>query len=256
MFSWQHFVWLFICVALIVVIVRFYDKKRPRISQVLTTSCVICVLSEITKIFSVVEMVPSANGALIYPYIPLNHLPLHFCSFQILTIFYAKFSMDEARRENVTAFLSPTGVIGGFLALMMPSIFSTSITVRQAFTAPIAYQFFLYHAMLIALGICILHSDEVHWRKEHMYGSIITVFLLAFFSLYINSMMASPTYVDGELISVDFWTNFFFTYQNPLGIRLTEKWQWMLYLVIIAVLAAGSIGAYFRFLIFRKERKK
>ena len=36
-------------------------------------------------------------------------------------------------------------------------------------------------------------------------------------------------------------TNFFFTTQNPLGIRLTAIWQWWLYLVIIAVLACLAV---------------
>jgi hypothetical protein len=49
-------------------------------------------------------------------------------------------------------------------------------------------------------------------------------------------MFASPTYLNGELQHIDFWPNFFFTYQNPLGIKLTKITHWYIYLVILSVL--------------------
>ena len=49
------------------------------------------------------------------------------------------------------------------------------------------------------------------------------------------------SYDDGKLVSVEFMTNFFFTTQNPLGIRLTAIWQWWLYLIIITVLACLAV---------------
>ena len=54
-------------------------------------------------------------------------------------------------------------------------------------------------------------------------------------SLYINSIFASPTYLNGKLQHVDFWPNFFFTYNNPLGIKVTTITQWYIYLLILAV---------------------
>ena len=238
MFSVQHFIWLGICAVFIAAIVALYRKKRPTMIQVLNSALVMCLLSEVCKIFSTIQMVPSANGELLLPYLPLNHLPLHFCSILILIIAYARFTKKEENREMTLAFIYATGIIGAFMALMMPSVFTTSITVDQAFTSLMAYQFFLYHAMLIALGIIIGMSDAVRWRKEHYRNTLLTVYLMAFVSVYLNSVFASPVYEDGELVSVDFWTNFFFTYQNPLGIRLTAIWQWYVYLLIIAVLAA------------------
>ncbi|MEE3424484.1 MAG: hypothetical protein VZR26_02835, partial [Erysipelotrichaceae bacterium] len=124
-------------------------------NQVLNICCIICVLSEFTKVFGVIEMVPSADGSIIYPYIPMNHLPLHLCSIQILLIFYVRFVAKGNARENLLSFMYPSCLLGALAALAMPSIFSTSITVDQAFTHPMAYQFFIYHAMLIALGLII-----------------------------------------------------------------------------------------------------
>ena len=42
-----------------------------------------------------------------------------------------------------------TALIGAALALAMPSIFSSTIEVSQAFTHPLAYQFFLYHSTVV-----------------------------------------------------------------------------------------------------------
>ena len=50
-----------------------------------------------------------------------------------------------------------------------------------------------------------------------MISTILIVYVFGIQSIYVNSMLASPTYVDGELVSVDFWTNFFFNHaKSPL----------------------------------------
>jgi hypothetical protein len=69
---------------------------------------------------------------------------------------------------------------------------------------------------------------------------------------YMNSILASPMYEDGKLVSVDFWTNFFFTYQNPLGIQITQLWQWYLYLLILMALTALLLYLFYLPLIKRK----
>ena len=253
MFTWRHFVWLFICLVMIAVTVIVYDKKKPALKQVLNTACLICVFSEVSKVLSVIELVPSANGELLLPYLPLNHLPLHFCSIQILLICYVRFTEDLKKREDVLAFMYPTCVIGAFLALMMPSIFTTSVPVEKAFVSLLSYQFFIYHSMLIALGIIIAKSGEVKWSMKHLYKTIGLVVLLGFVSIYLNSMFASPTYVDGKLVSVDFWTNFFFTYQNPIGIKITALWQWYVYILIVIGLTVILVSA-FMYPLIRKNR--
>ena len=255
MFTWRHFVWLFLCFLIVVSLVKAYKSKRPSLLQVLTSACVICIASELCKVFSVVEMVPSAGGKLIFPYIPRNHLPLHFCSIQLLIILYTRLTGNERKRKALLAFLCPTSVLGGIMALLMPSIFNTTIPVEKAFTAPVSYQFFFYHTMMVALGLIILLSGEVHWTRKQMHTTILAVWGMAFASLYINSIMAEPTYIDGELVSVDFGTNFFFTIMNPLGIPLTQKWQWIVYLLLIAALSGILIAAFHELFIFRKSKK-
>ena len=256
MFTWRHLLWLVICAGLVCVTVRAYNKKRPDIKSVLTTALIIAVLSEIAKMVSVIELVPSQNGELLLPYLPLNHLPLHFCSIQIILIAIARFMKNEKHREALLAFMAPTCVIGGLLALLMPSIFTTTISAEKAFTSLVSYQFFIFHSMIIALGLIITRSGEVDWSMKHFRTTTLLVYLLGFVSIYLNSMLASPTYIDGKLVSVDFWTNLFFTYRNPLGIKITELWQWYLYLLIIAVLATLTLYLFHLPLIRGKKRPK
>ena len=254
MFTWRHFVWLAICTVFEVCTITLYKKRHPSLKSVLNSALVICAFSEITKVLSTIEMVPSSDGSMIFPYIPLNHLPLHLCSIQILLIIYVRFTSNEKMRETILAFMYPTCLFGAIAALLMPSIFTTTIPVEKAFVSPISYQFFSFHAMLIALGVIIALSGEVKFNKKQFYSTLAIFFVVGFVSLYVNSMFASPVYENGKLISVEFWPNFFFTYNNPLGIKVTEKWQWMLYLVIVSAIAVILTSlSYLPFI--RKNRK-
>lgn len=241
MFSWQHIVWLGICALMIAAMVAAAARKKPTLQQILTSACVISFLSELTKMISVIDLVPSSGGELLLPYLPMNHMPLHFCSIQILFIFYTRFTKNVQRRDAFLSFMYPTALCGAILALAMPSIFQTSITPDQAFTSLLSYQFFVFHSMLIALSILIVRSGEVEFSRKTMIRTMLIVIALGILSIYLNSLLASPTYDDGKLVSVEFMTNFFFTTQNPLGIRLTAIWQWWLYLIIIAVLACLAV---------------
>ena len=256
MFTWRHLLWLVISAGLIWAAVHAFDKKRPALDRVLTTALIAAVISEIVKMAGVIELVPSQNGELLLPYLPMNHLPLHFCSLQIILIAAAKFMKDDRRRETLLAFMAPACVYGGILALLMPSIFTTTIPVEKAFTSPVSYQFFLFHSMIIALGLIIVRSDSIEWSMKHFRDTTLIIYLCGLISIYLNSMLASPTYEDGRLVSVDFWTNFFFTYQNPLGIRITQLWQWYLYLLILALLTAFLLFIFYMPLIRRKQSKR
>lgn len=256
MFTWRHILWLAICAAIIIMLVKSFDRIKPKLTQVLKTALITAAASELVKVFSTIQLLPSADGTLIGPYIPMNHLPLHFCSIQILLIAYSLFTENVKNREKVFAFMAPTCVIGGLLALAMPSIFTTTIPVEEAFIRPVSYQFFIFHAMLVALGLIITRSQEIEWKFSHYTSSLMLVYLLGFISIYLNSLLASPAYVNGRLISVDFWTNFFFTYQNPLNIPMRELWQWYLYLLLMVVSAAILLFLFYYPLIKKKGSNK
>ena len=155
------------------------------------------------------------------------------------------FVENKKMRERILAFMYPSCIIGAIAALLMPSIFTTSISVNEAFTHPISYQFFIFHTMLIVLGINIGFSKEIKWEVKHIYSAILIAVLLGFISIYINSMLASPTYLNGELLYVDFWPNFMFTFDDPIGLNITTIEQWYLYLVVLILVVCVLVTLFF-----------
>lgn len=255
MFTLNHYIWLAVSVTTIIVFTVYLNKYKPSLKNVLTLCCVGGVLSELVKTFSVLKMVPSADGSSVYPYIEPEHLPFHLCSIQILFIFYARFAKDGGKKDALLAFMYPTCSMGACLALLLPSIFPNPLSVDQAFTHPLAYQYFLYHAMLIILGLYIFTSRQVDIRPKHYLTSIGILGVLAFCSLYVNSMFGTAVYENSTLISVENTTNFFFTYAAPINIKFTEPWHWYLYLGIIFLLAL-LLFAVFYIPVFVKHKSK
>ncbi|MBQ4093315.1 MAG: YwaF family protein [Firmicutes bacterium] len=253
MFSFYHILWLILCALFITISMVMLKKYRPSLKQVLTVACIVSVCSELIKTMSMIQIVPSGDGTMFFPYLELQHLPLHLCSIQILMIFYCRFAKESSTKEAILAFMYPTCIAGAFLALMMPSIFNATIEVTQCFTHPIAYQYFLFHSMLIILGLWIPFSGDTEIRPKHYLSSLGILFGMGFLSLYLNSIFASPTYANGELVSVNYTPNLFFTYETPIGLDLTELWQWYLYFGIIIALVILLMTLFY--LPFFKRKK-
>ena len=255
MFTVYHLIWLFISAAVLAAGLGYVLKKRPRLRSVLTALCLVCVASELMKVFSSIEMVPSADGSTCYPYLELVHVPLHLCSMQIVFIFYVRFTKNTGRRTALLAFVYPTCLAGALLALLMPSIFGGSVDAQEAFGRALPYQYFLYHCALIVLGAYIPLCGEVDIRPRHWLSTMGMLAVFAFASIYFNSIFADATYENGALVSVDYVTNFLFTYEPPFDLGITEKWQWMLYLGAIGVLAAAFVAALY-IPVFRRARRE
>lgn len=79
---------------------------------------------------------------------------------------------------------------------------------------------------------------------------------LGFASIYLNSAFASPRYENGELVGLDYVTNFFFTYEPPFDLGISEKWQWMLYAAAIALLAAAVTALLYAPYFVKAKRAK
>ena len=251
MFSIPHLIWLAISIAGIFFVSRWMLSKHLPLEKLLNVACILAVISEIIKIFANIQTVPSADGTAMHMFMEWRHLPFHLCSIQIFLIFYVRFAESKRNRRAILAFMYPTCIIGAFFALLLPSIFTNGITPAQAFTHPIGYQFFIYHSMLIILGIYIARSGEVKLTFKHFWSTIALVYAFGFISLYLNSAFAYPIYAGTTLLSVENTPNFFFTFRTPINLALTAQWQWFVYIGILAVLAFVLVGAFF--LPFRKK---
>ncbi|MCR5089609.1 MAG: YwaF family protein [Oscillospiraceae bacterium] len=250
----NHYIWLGISFCVIVIGIRFLMKKRIPLRTVLSVCCILAVVSEYIKVFSSVEMLPLLGVAGNYPFLDIGHMPFHLCSIQIIFIFYVRFARPSRFRDAMLAFMYPTCAAGAFFALLMPNIFPSSIDISQAFTHPLAYQYFLWHCALIVMGVYIPLSGEVQLSLRRWVTSSVLISVMGFVSIYVNAACASVVYEAGKPASLNFATNFMFTMQTPIGIPLTEKWQWMLYYLTLQLLAILSI--LLLYLPFLQNRRK
>lgn len=255
MFSLNHIIWIIICAVITVICVIYVRKSKPTFKTMVNICFMVGVVSEFIKIFSVVELVPIMGGNGFYPYLETRYLPLHLCSLQILLFAYLKISKKTNDTiYHIICFMYPCCIIGGILAIIIPSIFNTSISVSQAFTHPLAYQTFLYHTMLIVFGIYLLENNEIRIRMDGYKKALITVFVLGFLAINLNSVFTTPIYNNSGLLAVSGITNFFFTAVPPIPIAIDYKWQWMLYIFVIALLAVILIGIVY-LPVYLREKK-
>jgi hypothetical protein len=243
LFTVYHFIWLAICAALIALCLILIKKLKPALNTVLNVAVAVSILSETVKICSVIKILDVSTGGTV-PYIELNHLPIHLCSIQIIFILFVRFAPAsmEKLRDRLLAFMYPTCILGAAAALLMPSIFSTTLPPEEAFIRPMAYQFFLFHTMLIILGVAIWIDRGDRLTVADYKNTFFMMVLLAVVSIYLNSVFATPVYSDGEVTMIEKTTNFFFTYIPPVPIALTKTWHWMLYLAVLLFLCAALIA--------------
>ena len=166
MFSLQHVVWLLISLVIATGALILYEKKRPPLERMLTFALFLSIISEICQILSTMVLVPSATSGEMTPYLPLGQLPLHLCYVQMFFIAYARLTKRRDRREYALAFMYPTCISGAVAALLLPNVFR-QVAPERSFFSPLCYRFFLYHTMLFVLGVIIVRSGEIRWKKRH-----------------------------------------------------------------------------------------
>ncbi len=255
MFSVYHILWIGISVFLVAGSVLLIKRIKPSYKTVFTIACVGCALSELIKVFSMIELVPMADGGLT-PYLSVEHLPVHLCSIQIPLVFYARFAKPGKARTAILAFMYATCLGGAPFAILLPAVFST-YPAEESFLHLSNYRFFLYHDMIIALAIYIGMSKEIEIKPRHYLSSIALLFAFAFFSLYYNSLFAQLTYSEDGSFVVNDIPNFFYTYAAPIaGIEFTKKWHWVLYVIVVFAIALFLIALLYIPFFVRAARGK
>ena len=255
MFTPSHIIWMIISIITIVSGILLLKKYRLPLDTVLSIACCGSILSEIVKTLAVIKMVPLGDGSGYTPYIEMEQVPLHLCSFQIILIFIVRFTKNHRLKQLLLSFMYPTCTIGAFLAILLPSIFTENNSLTDAFLKAHPYQYFIYHAMLVVLGIYIFISNETEIKPKNYFTTVALLLSFAFFSFYLNSIFATPVYNNGEIISIQHMPNFFFTFLTPIGLPLSKLWHWYIYISIIVALGFLLI-ALFYIPVFIKARKK
>ena len=257
MFSAGHLIWIAISAALIIAFCVFLFRKKPPLSKVLKICLILGIVSEVIKVFSVAQIVPMVDPAVVTqngqqligwiptgeytPYIGKEHMPLELCSLYLLFMPLALILKNEKWKKWLYALMFVSGTIGGIMGIVLSSIAGDFETTAAFFSAPRAWQFFLFHSMIVALSIYIGFGDEAGLRFNDWKKAVLGVVVFDVPTFYLNSLLSSEIYVSDKVVGVSHRINFFSSYVNPLGLILTEKWQWIVYLIIRAVMAVSLI---------------
>ena len=257
MYSTGHLIWIAISFALIIGGYLAIKIRKPPLERVLKACLIVGVVSEVTKVFSVTSILPvvtpeivttDAGQSLTYvpigkysPYLKMEHLPLELCSLMIVFIIAALLLKNGLWRSRLLALMYITGTIGGLMGILL-SYIATEYTSTAAFLlAPRAWQYFLYHSMVVTLGFYLGFEYNGGVSLRFWKSTMIGLLILDLPTFYLNSILSQAAYLNGEPVGILYRTNFFSSYVNPLGLVLSEKWQWLAYLGIRLVLATALI---------------
>ena len=267
MFQTAHIIWIVISLIVIVVGVVLCRYLRPPMKLMLKICLAISVVSEVIKFFSVSQIVPmidrftaKEDGSIDFVYrgdyiaaLSPEHLPFEMCSLQIFFMALCLIVENEKVKRFLYVMMFATG-IGGIIAIPLASLSVEYNSFSEYMLAPRVWQFFLYHSMICVLSIYIGLSKETNIVFSDLKTAIIGAFAFDIPTFYLNGVLSEKVYVDNKIVGVTHDINFFSSYHNPLGLVLTEKWEWIVYICIRDVVLVGLMTLLF--VIFCKIIKK
>lgn len=179
MFELTHFIWLGIAICIIVGMLLFTKYKKLSFNTVLTIIFIISILSEVIKILNNMNE-GYKNGRFLDP----GSLPFHLCSIQIFFIVAIKlFKIKESTKEKLLGFMFPTMLLGGVLALLIP-------TCGTEFNKVQVYQYFIFHSFIIFFGIYIIRYKLVTVNFKVFERNICYLLIMALCVTWINSFLS------------------------------------------------------------------
>lgn len=107
--------------------------------------------------------------------------------------------------------------------------------------------------MIVMVSLYLGLSEESGLTFSDWKPAILGLVLLDIPTFYLNSILSSEVFLHNELVGVTHRINLFSSYVNPLGLVLTEKWQWIVYLIIRAAIAAALIVLLYLLLLKKKK---
>ena len=266
LFSTGHI--FFIVLSFILILLGSYLCRRynPPAKKLFCICFVLSVLSEVIKFFSSIKIMPVVmpvieNGKLIYqetgnyaPYLEPEHLPFELCSYQILFIFLLLVIKNETWKKRLCMFMYTTCIIGGFMGIVFSSAVIEFSDMLDIITSVDVWRSFIYHSMLVVLGIYIGYNEECDIHFRDIKWTFIILIALDCMTFYLNSAMTIPYYQGDDLVGIGNVVNYFSSYNNPLGIVMRNKYQWIIYLGIRFLLAI-ILMILVNLPLLKKERK-
>ena len=242
MFSTNHFIWLLLCAAFITGLTFASVKCKFSFKCATYIVCGISIASELCKIFTHIDEVVDKDGNVISGTLGPQYLPFHLCSILIFMLFYLMVSKNEERRETVKSFILPIALLGGLLALLIP-------TSGVNFAKPYAYQCFIYHSGIIWYALYLLFTKQVKLGFAVYKKNMLLLGCLVVIMLWVNSILSV------------YETNFFYLVKPPMDnlpiLNLNNGWfAYFLTIVAIGVLLISIVFLPSIIKEFRSKSKK
>ena len=220
LFHFKHII--LIAVSLIIIVAGTVLTRRFKLKTMYRILMAVGIVSETVKVFSYILMNEDRLGG----YLPKTDLPFHLCSIQLIFIFILNISENEKIRRILHAFMYPTCLIGGVMALLI----ATSSSRSNWF---ITVQYFSYHSVIIVFALYLLMHERFTVKD---YGRCM-VFLgfIGMMAIYVNSILC-----DGVSD-----INFMYVIHPPVnGIPLfNTDHGWLVYMIEYAVIATVAVTA-------------
>ena len=267
MYSQGHIIFIIISLFLVLVGTLICYKFNFPADRVIKTCLIFALIGELSKTMMTMEIVPVVetvveNGVLVYkntgkfsPYLEAKHLPFHLCSLQILFLYLAIIVKNAKWKKRILSFIYSTALIGGLLAIFLSTVATEFSSTVEFLTSIRAWEFYLYHVMIIVVAMVIVHDKKCDISFVDIKWTCILMFVLDFMSIYLNAIFSVPLYNNGALLGVTYVSNFFSSYQHPLGIQIANKNEYFMYLAQRFVFAVISFIIVYLPLLKRNNKK-
>ena len=222
MFTGEHFIWIALCAAFIAAMTLISRKRNWSLRRAGYVMTGICIVSEVSKIMSSMEVSPY-GGMTLAPWA----LPFHLCSMMIFAVAYITFGREGRAKQTLIDFMAVMGTLGSFCAIMIP-------TNGTDFTQIDAYQCFVYHAGLLWFSLYLLISGRARLGGRALLRNLGLLTGLAFGMLYVNGALSA------------YGTNFMYLVRPPMeGLPYLNLEQgWYVYFLRLMALGAALVTLF------------
>ena len=176
-FSVPHLLILGVLWSLAVILSYFLSKKYGFTKRVVLFCMIAAIASEIQKI--TFFMKDTGFGFRL----PAEQLPFNLCTIQIFFISTLALSENPKKRFALISFMFPALISGAFVGMVIPSATFN----YHGLTDLATYRYFIYHAMLIFLGLYLYMSKPIQFTIKSYGYSLAIMFLIMIAGIWINA---------------------------------------------------------------------
>ena len=175
-FTAPHLIILGVTWVSAVLLAIFLTKKYGFSQKVVWVCMILALISEMDKIFFFIE--DTGNGFRL----PAEYLPFNLCSLQIFFITALALSGEPRKLKVLISFMYPALIGGGIMGSTVPSFVFNFHGLADFAT----YRFFVYHAMLIFLGLYLYMSKPIQFTIKSFGYAVLLIVMVFIFAIWIN----------------------------------------------------------------------